>query len=131
VLRFEQEAHDLGSPGKKPPNIVQARVVRTIRARPHIFLEHVSGPEGLGSDMQAWIDHNRITLEHAVTFALHVARGMRHAVEKVPGLVHRDLKPANILISHDEVAKVTDFGLVRSIADGSLPCATMTRTPAA
>ncbi|HRL14421.1 MAG TPA: protein kinase, partial [Aggregatilineales bacterium] len=92
----------------KHRNIVQARLVRTINDRPHIILEHISGPEGIGSDLRSWIDHRRLTLEKSVAFALHIALGMQHATQKVPGLVHRDLKPANIIVTHDGIAKVTD-----------------------
>lgn len=119
VTRFDKEAHTWIQL-EKHPNIVQARLVRNIDGRPHIVLEHVSGPENLGSDLSSWIRHRRITINNAVDFALQIARAMRHASLKVPGMVHRDLKPANILVTHDGTAKVTDFGLVYSVLqDGS------------
>jgi mitogen-activated protein kinase 15 len=42
-------------------------------------------------------------------------------------LLHRDLKPSNILLNSDCLAKVADFGLVRSVAqkeDGQSPVLT-------
>ncbi|MFQ3566214.1 MAG: tetratricopeptide repeat protein [Aggregatilineales bacterium] len=114
VARFEQEALTWIRL-EKHRHIVQARLVQNIGARPHIILEHISGPEGLEPDLRSWIEHRRLTPALAVEFALHIALGMQHATQRVPGLVHRDLKPANILVSHDGIAKVTDFGLVRSL----------------
>ena len=76
----------------------------TIKGRPHIILEHISGPEGLEPDLKSWIEHKRLTLPTSIEFGLHIALGMQHATQRVPGLVHRDLKPANILVTHDGCA---------------------------
>jgi tetratricopeptide (TPR) repeat protein/tRNA A-37 threonylcarbamoyl transferase component Bud32 len=121
VARFTKEARTWILL-EKHPNIVQARRVQRFEGRPHIILEHIAGPEGLGPDLRSWIRHNRIDLATALEFGLHIALGMQHAVKQVPGLVHRDLKPANILVRHDGIAKVTDFGLVRSFdLDDQMP----------
>ena len=37
------------------------------------------------------------------------------------GFMHRDLKPANVLISHDNVLKLADFGMATSLVDGDDP----------
>lgn len=120
VARFEQEALTWIRL-EKHRHIVQARLVQKFGDRPFLILEHVSGPEGLDVDLRSWIERKRMTLPLALTFGLHIALGMQHATRRVPGLVHRDLKPANILVTQDAVAKVTDFGLVRSLDFEDLP----------
>jgi tetratricopeptide (TPR) repeat protein len=114
--RFYHEALTWIQLGKHP-NIVQARTIQTINGRPHIVLEYISGAEGLGTDLRGWITHRQLDLTLCLQFALQIAWAMGYATQQRPGLVHRDLKPANILISVDGIAKVTDFGLVYSLAD--------------
>jgi serine/threonine protein kinase/Tfp pilus assembly protein PilF len=102
------------------PNIVRAfRVERIGDGREvYLVLEWVVQPEGKASpSLRSWLRPGRpLRLEQALLFALHVTRGMKHATTKIPGLVHRDLKPENILIGHDEIARVTDFGLASTLS---------------
>jgi len=49
----------------------------------------------------------------AIELGLQVARGLAFAHEQ--GLVHRDVKPQNVIIDAEGRAKVTDFGIARSL----------------
>ena len=69
--------------------------------------------------LRSWlIPGQPLPVLQALLFTLQIARGMRYATEKIPGLVHRDLKPENVLVGADRLSKadvnrlrVTDFGL--------------------
>jgi len=110
--RFVQEATTWINLGKHR-NIVEAYFVRTIKGKPHIFLEYISGPPGYGSDLRSWLRRGRLDLVTALDFAIQICLGMEYAQNRIPGLVHRDIKPENVLIARDKTAKVTDFGLVQ------------------
>jgi serine/threonine-protein kinase len=75
-----------------------------------------------GLSLQELVErHGPLPPERAVYLLRQVCRGLREA--HGIGLVHRDIKPSNILACErggvQDVAKLLDFGLVRSIKAGS------------
>ena len=65
----------------------------------------------------------------AIEITAQIGQALDFAHQK--GLVHRDVKPQNIIISASEGAVLTDFGLVRAIAESGLThTGSMLGTPA-
>lgn len=111
------------------PHVVTAHMVRRDGERVYVVCEFVAPAEGIsGSSLRAW---TRAPLhpQRALEFALGIARGMRWACERAPGLVHRDLKPENVLVGNDLRAKVTDFGLASLKGQASGVCGTPAYMP--
>lgn len=53
--------------------------------------------------------------ERAVRIITGIAEGLQYAHGL--GIVHRDIKPENILITADDIPKITDWGLAKALSD--------------
>jgi len=103
---------------EKHKNIVQAKGVERIDGQPYIFLEFITADSKNGADLREWIiKRGRLNLQECLNFGIQFCFGMEHAAKTFHQLgkpfVHRDIKPDNIMITHDGVLKITDFGLVK------------------
>ncbi|MDO8614388.1 MAG: protein kinase [Dehalococcoidia bacterium] len=71
-----------------------------------------------GATLRALMESGPLPAERALGIAVQIARALEEAQAR--GVVHRDIKPDNILVTPDDSVKVTDFGIARQIAGGTL-----------
>jgi serine/threonine-protein kinase len=106
------------------PHIVRAhRVERTADGlEVYLVLSWIVQPPGKDSpSLRSWLQNSEpLPIRQALTFILHIVRGMKYAASQINGLVHRDLKPENVLVGHDGNARVTDFGLASTLSEMKL-----------
>src|SRR3954463_7572981 len=82
--------------------------------RPYIVFEYVQG-ETLKERIRRL---ERLPVGEAVAYAIEIARALGAAHQR--HIVHRDVKPQNVLIDEEGTAKVTDFGIARSLTEEGL-----------
>jgi eukaryotic-like serine/threonine-protein kinase len=107
VERFKREARSVAQ--LQHPNIVTVIDRGEEDGRQYIVFEFIDG-ENL---KELVVRKGRLDVRTALEIALEIARGLSFAHES--GLVHRDVKPQNVLLNGDGGAKVTDFGIARSL----------------
>jgi serine/threonine-protein kinase len=76
---------------------------------PFIVFEYVEG-ETLKDRIRRY---GRLPVDEAVAYAIEIARALGAAHDR--GIVHRDVKPQNVLVDSEGRAKVTDFGIARTL----------------
>ena len=107
IERFRREARAVAQ--LSHPNIVT--VIDRGEADGHQFIvfEYIDG-----ENLKELIGRTGpLPVRRAIELAVAVADGLAFAHEH--GLVHRDVKPQNVLLNGDGEAKVTDFGIARSL----------------
>ena len=107
VERFRREAQAIAR--LSHPNIVTVIDRGEHEGRQYIVFEHVPG-ENLKEAVQRL---GPLPVSRALALAHQAARGLAYAHQH--GVVHRDVKPHNVLIDAEGTAKVTDFGIARSV----------------
>jgi eukaryotic-like serine/threonine-protein kinase len=107
VERFRREARAVAQ--LSHPNIVTVIDRGADDGRQYIVFEYVDG-ENL---KQLLGRTGPLPIRRAIELGLGIAEALAFAHEH--GLVHRDVKPQNVLLTPEGEAKVTDFGIARSL----------------
>ncbi|MFI8949730.1 serine/threonine-protein kinase [Streptomyces sp. NPDC053750] len=89
------------------PHIVAVHDYGTDDGRPYLVMALVEGR----SLQEILLTDVRVAVADALRWTAEVCRGLDAA--HTAGVVHRDIKPANIMVGHDGVAKIVDFGIAR------------------
>jgi eukaryotic-like serine/threonine-protein kinase len=110
--RFRREARAVAQ--LSHPHVVGVIDAGEDEGRPYIVFEYVEG-ETLKERIRR---QGQLPVTEAVAYAIEIARalGAAHARH----IVHRDVKPQNVLIDEEGSAKVTDFGIARTLDEEGL-----------
>ena len=112
VKRFSYEAQSAAK--LSHPNIVNVYDFGREESAYYIVMELVDGST-LGDLLH---DDQQLPEPVAVDYAIQIASGLAYAHRQ--GLLHRDVKPANILVTSDDVVKLSDFGIARAVSEHTL-----------
>ncbi len=105
--RFRREARTVAR--LSHPHVTHVIDAGEDEGTPYIVLEYVEG-ETLKERIRRV---GRLPVPEAVAYAIEVGRALSAA--HASGVVHRDVKPQNVLIDLEGRAKVTDFGIARTL----------------
>jgi serine/threonine-protein kinase len=112
IERFRREARAVAK--LSHPNVVAVIDAGQDRGHPYIVFEYIEG-----ETLKQRIDRlGRLPLDESAAYAIEVGRGL--ATAHARNMVHRDVKPQNVLIDPEGRAKVTDFGIARSLESKGL-----------
>src|SRR5215212_330399 len=105
--RFRREARAVAQ--LNHPHIVQVIDAGEDENMPYIVFEYVEG-ETLKDRIRRF---GRLPVPEAIAYAIEIAWALGAAHDR--GIVHRDVKPQNVLVDEEGSAKVTDFGIARTL----------------
>jgi serine/threonine protein kinase len=111
LSRFRAEREILAA--LQHPNI--ARILDagiTEGGLPYIVMELIDG-----ESIDRYCEHHKLSVRQRLELFIDVCAAVHFAHQHLT--VHRDLKPGNILVTHDGVVKLVDFGIAKVLEAGS------------
>ncbi|WP_459556526.1 serine/threonine protein kinase [Lacunimicrobium album] len=113
VARFEREIESMQK--LKNPHVVELFESGVDDNETYYYsMEYVEGK----TLTQVIRDQKRIPWREAIDMGIQICAALKAAHDA--GIVHRDLKPSNLLVTKDNLVKLTDFGVAQMFAAGKL-----------
>jgi len=112
VAGFKREAKSAGS--LSHPNIVSVHDVGVENHINFIVMEYINGK----TLKQVIKEKGRLSPGETLDISLQIAKALECAHKN--NIIHRDIKPDNILITDDNIVKVTDFGIAKVIDSATI-----------
>jgi predicted ATPase len=104
LQRFAQEARSASA--LNHPNIITIYELGQDGSTHYIAMELVEG-----KTLRELVVRGLLPIRQTIEIAAQVAEGLAKAHEA--GIAHRDLKPENLMVSHDGLVKILDFGVAK------------------
>jgi eukaryotic-like serine/threonine-protein kinase len=95
------------------PNIASLRTALTYENQLVMIMEFVEGETLANRAARA-----PLSTADAVNYADQVLSALSYAHKQ--NIIHRDIKPANMMLTPQGIVKLMDFGIARSVTDGSI-----------
>ena len=112
IKRFNTEAQAVAS--LTHPNIVSVYDVGHEGDLYYIVMELIQGK----TLKEIIVADGALSWKWSVNVAIQIASALETAHKN--NIIHRDIKPHNIIITEDGIAKVTDFGIAKSVSNSTI-----------
>ncbi len=112
VTKFKKEAFAAAS--LSHPNIVGIYDVGNDHEINYIVMEYVEGMT-LKQVIQSGAPFDS---KKVLSYGIQMVSALKQAHSKK--IIHRDIKPQNILVTHDDILKVTDFGIAKAVDSSTI-----------
>jgi eukaryotic-like serine/threonine-protein kinase len=107
--RFFQEAKSASA--LNHPNILTVHEIGEFEGTHFIVTEFIKG-----RTLSNYLVEEKPTLQAVLELATQIASALSAAHEA--GIIHRDIKPDNVMVRHDGIVKVLDFGIAKLTGRG-------------
>lgn len=80
----------------------------------YIVMEYINGK----TLKEVITEKGKLSESQTLDYSIQIAEALKHAHKN--HIIHRDIKPHNIMITEDNIVKVTDFGIARAVTSSTI-----------